>query len=146
MAEGELLTVTLNVTGTPKHPLCAGVAVIVEMVWFATCAAINVGIAPVPAAAIPELVLLFVHATVAVGLLVTKGIEGTMAPSQTELEMGVTTVGIGFTVIVKLLPAPLHVPALEIMEIVATTGIAELFVATKEGKPALPDDAKPILV
>jgi hypothetical protein len=99
----------------------------------------------VPDANIPVAVLLFDHVTVVVGLLVDHAVEGTIAPSQKVLETGVTIVGIGFTVIVKLLPAPLHVPKLEATEIVAVTGTDELFVATKEGNPAAPDAANPML-
>ena len=55
-------------------------------------------------------------------------------------------VGAGFTVMVKLLAVPLHVPRCGTTETVAITGVAELLVAVKEGSPPFPDAANPILV
>ena len=68
------------------------------------------GIAPVPEAPIPVAVLLLVQETVAPALLVVQLITGTIAPSQYTLDTGVTTVGEGVTVMLKLLASPLQVP------------------------------------
>jgi hypothetical protein len=82
----------------------------VEIVCVVTWLAVKVGIVPVPEAPMPVAVLLFVQATVAVGLLVVHVIAGTVAPSQKTLDAGVVIVGAGLTMMLKLLAVPLHVP------------------------------------
>ena len=110
VALGALLTVKLKEIGVPTQAPCEGVAVMVEIVCVVTWLAVKVGIVPVPEAPMPVAVLLFVQATVAVGLLVVHVIAGTVAPSQKTLDAGVVIVGAGLTIMLKLLAVPLHVP------------------------------------
>ena len=60
--------------------------------------AVKEGILPLPLAARPIDVLLFVHANVAPEGVLLKVLPGTEAPSQTLLSEGAVATGIGFTV------------------------------------------------
>lgn len=111
-------TVIVNVIGVPTQPLAVGVTVIVATSGpLVALVVTNGGISPVPLAARPIAVLLFVQlktvpATVPPAVPLND-IMVVVAPVQYALLLTGATVGIGFTVMVKLFDAPEQVtPAL----------------------------------
>ena len=76
--------------------------------------ATNEGTKLVPLAANPILGVLFVHVKVPPTGKLTKFAVGTIAPGQTEKEVGVIATGLGFTVIETICGTPTHPVAVDV--------------------------------
>ena len=108
----------------------------------------KLAILPVPAAARPIVVLLFVQLNT-VPAAVPVNVTGAVGdPLHNTWLAGWATVGVGFTVIVNVIDGPVQVtPALVYTGttmIVATAGVAPAFVAIKLGIFPVPLSARPI--
>ena len=141
-------TVMVNVIGVPVQPPALGVTVMVAtngpLVVFVVT---NGRISPVPDAARPIAVLSFVQLNVEPGVPLNV-IIAVVAPVQYALLLTGVTVGIGFTVMVKVLEGPVQVtPALVklgVTTMVATTGNAVALIAVKLAILPVPLAANPI--
>ena len=141
-------TVMVNVIGVPVQPPALGVTVMVAtngpLVVFVVT---NGRISPVPDAARPIAVLSFVQLNVEPGVPLNV-IIAVVAPVQYALLLTGVTVGIGFTVMVKVLEGPVQVtPALVklgVTTMVATTGNAVALIAVKLAILPMPLAANPI--
>lgn len=103
------LTVMVNEIGVPVQPPPLGVTVMVATKGpFVALVVTNGRISPVPDAARPIAVLLFVQLYVEPGVPLNV-IIAVVAPLQYTLLLTGFTVGIGFTVIVKVLEGPVQV-------------------------------------
>ena len=76
------LIIKVNVCAAPTQPFKVGVTVIIEICCVVTVAAVNEAILPVPLAAKPVAVLLFVQLNVAPEGKLLKFIAETVAPEQ----------------------------------------------------------------
>lgn len=104
-------TVIVNVIGVPTQPAALGVTVIVAVIGPLVALVVTNGmISPVPLAANPMPVLLFVQVTVEPAVPANM-IIGVVTPLQNTLLLCGATVGIGFTVMVKVLNGPVQVVA-----------------------------------
>jgi hypothetical protein len=74
----------------------------------------------------------------------TKVTAPVSAPLHTTWSAGSTTLGVGFTVIVKVCTVPVHDPKTGVTVIVATTGTAPRFTPVKAAIFPVPDAASPI--
>ena len=144
-------TVMVNVVGVPAQPLAVGVTVIVavtgELVVFV---AVKAAILPVPLAARPIDVLLFVQLNVVPATAPVKVIAVVVAPLHNVWLATAFTVGVGFTVMVNVIGVPVQVTPLlvnvGVTVIVATTGAVPVLIAVKLGMFPVPAAARPILV
>src|SRR5450759_4259526 len=142
-------TVIVKVFVGPSHilpPLLkCGVTMIVATtgtvpVFMAT----NVGISPVPVAARPMVISLFVQVYVVTPpvLTVPKITAVVLSPLHTTSLAGRLTCAVGFTVIVKVFVGPSHIlpPLLKcgVTMIVAITGAVPKFIAAKEAMSPVP--------
>ena len=93
------MTVIVNVLFVPTQPLTVGVIVTVEICCVATFAAVNAAILPVPLAAKPVAVLLFVQENIPPEGVLTKLVAETVVPEHATLFVTAFTEGVGFTVI-----------------------------------------------
>lgn len=85
----------------PGHPFSDGVTVMVEViVAVVVLVAVNAGTSPVPLAASPIAVLLFVQVYAAPAGLLVKLVPLTASLWHTEMFAGTVTVGVGLTVMV----------------------------------------------
>ena len=145
------LTVIVNVIGRPVQPLATGVTVIVA-VTAATPALIAVKLAmlPDPDAANPIDGVLFVQLNVVPAVRLVKFTAAVAVLLHTTWFAGGFTTGVGLTVIVNVIGVPVQVvPPLVyvgVTVIVAVTGFAVAFVATKLAILPVPDAARPMLV
>lgn len=139
---GNGFTVIVKLMVAPTQVPIVGVAVMVLVIGPAVAfVAVNAGMFPLPFAASPIPVLELVHVKVAPAGVLANVLIGTASPAQNvKLGSGVA-VGKGFTVIVKLLGAPTHVPIVGVTVIVAVIGPAVALVAPKAG--ILPDPLAP---
>lgn len=85
----------------PSHPLMEGVTVMVAVIGAVpVLVAVKPEIFPLPLAGKPMLVFELVHAKVAPETGLVKLVAGTASPLQMVLFSGITTVDVGFTVMV----------------------------------------------
>jgi len=139
--------VIVKLRGEPGQPFAEGVTVIVAVTGtLVILIAVNDGISPVPLAAKPMEVLLFVQlkpvpltAPVKFTALVATVLHNVWLA-------GCTTSGVGFTVIVKLCTVPGHPYAIGKTFMVAVAGVLLTFTAVKGGISPVPLTAKPIEV
>lgn len=104
------ITVMVKLTGTPAQPAAVGVTVIVPLIGNVVAfVATKLGILPVPDAASPIAVLLFVHAYVVPATPPVKLTAAVLAPVHTVWFAGTSTVAVGLTVIVKVIGVPKQV-------------------------------------
>jgi len=137
----------VNVSGVPVHPLADGVTVMVAVTGtLPVLVAVNAGIFPVPLAARPMEVLLFVQLNVVPVTAPVKFTGLVVAPLHKVWPAGWATFGVGFTVMVKLSGKPAHPLADGVTVIVAVTGALVELVATNAAIFPLPLAAKPIEV
>ena len=141
------LTVIVKLWAAPGQPFASGVTVIVAVTaTLDTLVAKKDGISPVPLAAKPMVVLSFVQPKL---VPLTEPVKFTVPVAallhKTWLA-GCTTLGVGFTVIVKLCEGPGQPLARGVTVIVAITGALVEFVAVNDGIFPLPLAAKPIEV
>jgi len=99
---------------------------------------------PVPEAAKPIAGLVLVQVKLPPVGTLTKAVAGIKVPLQKVAFEGTETVGIGFTVMVKVICGPVHIPSLAVTEIVAVIGVEPVFVDVKDGRLPLPEVANPI--
>jgi hypothetical protein len=108
---------------------------------------VNEAMLPVPEAARPIDGALFVQLNTVPGTVPLKLVAATVLPLQTVWFVGWATVGVGLTVIVNVIGAPVQeAPALVegVTVIVATTGVVLALVAVKAAMLPVPDAARPI--
>jgi hypothetical protein len=112
--------------------------------------AVNDGISPVPLAPKPILVLLFVQLYTVPATAPLKFTAVVGDPLHTVWLLTAFTVGVGLTVIVNVVEAPVQVTPLlvyvRVTVIVATTATKPEFVAVNDGISPVPLAPKPILV
>ena len=135
------------VLGVPGQLFTVGVTVIVALIdEDIVLVALKPVISPVPEAAKPIAVLLFVQAKVPpVGVLANVVVE-TKAPLQTTILDGTVTVEVGFTVIVYVLGVPGQLFTVGITVIVALIDEVPVLVALKPAMFPVPEAPKPIAV
>jgi len=103
-------TVIVNVTGVPAQPAATGVAVIVATIGAVVAlVAVKLAISPVPLAARPIAGLELVQLITVPGADPVNVIGTVAAPLQYALLLIVVKIGVGLTVIVKTLGAPVQV-------------------------------------
>jgi hypothetical protein len=141
------LTVIVNVFAVPVQPAFEGVTVIVATTGAVPAlVAVNEAISPVPLAARPIDVALFVQLKVVLLNAPLKATAVVEAPLHNAWLDTVFTVGVGFTVIVNVLGAPGQPLADGVTVIVAVTGDVVLLVAVKAAISPVPLAARPIEV
>ena len=117
---------------------------------FVVLVAVKLGIFPVPLAANPIAVLLFVHAKEDPIIGLTNESPGSVFPLQyTTGVVGTTSgpiIGVGFTVIEKESETPTHPLAVGTILIVAVIGVFVVFEAVKLGIFPVPPVANPMAV
>lgn len=138
-------TVIVNAKVVPVHPLAVGVTVMVAITGAVPeLLAVKVGIIPVPLDDVPIDGVLFVHAKVVPATGPVKLIAETIAPLQTVALFTGSTVGVGFTVIVKANDVPVHPLAVGVTVMVAITGAVPVLRAVNVGIDPVPPAAKPM--
>ena len=135
----------------PVQPLALGVTVIVAVIGLAVAlVAVKAAILPTPDAARPMAILLLVQLNTVPATAPVNVIAAVLVLLHTVWLATAATVGVGLTVIVKLIGVPVHVtPPLVnvgVTVIVATTGAAVALVAVKLAMFPVPDAARPMLV
>jgi hypothetical protein len=139
------LTVMVNVCGAPGQPAADGVTVIVAITAaLVILIAVNVGMLPVPVAAKPIDVLLFVQLKTVPETAPVKATMLVVAPLHKDWFAGCTTFGVGLTVIANDCDMPGQPDADGVTVMVAVTGVVPVFIAVKAGISPLPFAAKPI--
>ena len=133
------------------QPFAVGVTVIVAVTGLLVLlVAVKAAILPVPDAASPMLVLLFVQLNVVPATAPVKFTAVVVAPLHNVWLATAFTVGVGFTVIVNVVGVPVQVTPLlvyvGVTVIVATTGALVGLVAVKDAILPVPDAARPMLV
>jgi hypothetical protein len=139
-------TVMVNTCGVPTQtgPAVWGVTVMVATTGVAPpLVAMKAPMFPVPLPARPTEGVSLVQLNVAPAVP-TKVIAVVLAPLHTTWSAGSTTVGVGFTVIVKLADGPAHPLNTGVTVTVATTGAAPPFTPVKAAMLPVPDAANPI--
>ena len=136
----------VNVFGVPTQPLAVGVIVIVEVTGAVLVfVAVNVAISPLPFAARPILASEFVQANVVPATGPVKLIAVVVTPLHNVWSNILSTVGVGFTVIVNVFGVPTQPLAVGVIVIVDVTGAVPVFVAVNVAISPLPLAAKPML-
>ena len=129
----------------PTQPFTVGVTTIVPDIAAAPeFVAVKEAMFPVPEAAKPIVLLLLVQVKLPPVGTLTNAVAGIKVPLQKVAFDGTETVGIGFTVMVKVICGPVHIPSLAVTEIVAVIGVEPVFVEVKAGRFPLPEAANPI--
>ena len=151
LTTGAGLTVMVNVVAVPVQvtpPLVnEGVTVIVETIGVAPVfVAVNAGIFPVPEAASPIAVLLFVQLNTVPVTPPASVIAAEVVPAHTDLLVTAVTVGLGFIVIVNVTGEPLQLPDTGCTVIVAVIGAVVVFAAVNDAMFPVPDAPRPIAV
>lgn len=108
--------------------------------------AVKEGILPLPDAARPMLVVVFVQSNCVPATVPTKVVAAVKAVLHNAWSAGSATVGVGFTLIVKVLVVPVQPNAVGVTFTVDTIVDAVLLVAVKEAISVLPEVARPVLV
>ena len=104
-------TVMVKLTGAPPQPVDVGVTVMVAVIGaLVLLVAVKAGILPVPAAANPMAVLLLVQLYTVPATAPVKFTAAVADPLHNTCGNTAFTVGIGFTVTVKLVDAPVQLP------------------------------------
>ena len=125
--------------------LAEGVTVIVPVIGLTPVfAPVKVEMFPVPLAANPIEVLVFVHAYVAPLVGLVNDVPVMPAPLQTVIFAGTATVGVGFTVIVYVDGVPGQLLAVGVTVIVDVIGFAPVFVAVNVGILPIPLAPQPM--
>ena len=134
-----------KVSTAPKQVLAEGVTVMVAVAGvipglFVT----NARISPVPLAAKPIAGLLFVQLNAVPFTVPTKLISVVEEPSHSIWSLTGPTVGVGFTIILKVSAIPVHPFAEGVTVMVAVTVVSLVFVTVKIAMSPFPAAAKPI--
>ena len=139
------LALIVNDCDGPVQPLAKGVTAKVAVTEVVPeLIAVNAAIAPVPLEANPIAGRLLVQVYVVPVTVPLKLITEVEAPLQTTWLAGSTTVGVGFTVMVKVSVGPVHPLAEGVTLMVATTGVDPVFTAANETMLPLPLAARPM--
>ena len=145
---GAGLTVMVKDSGVPGQPLIVGVTVIVPLIAvFPALVAVNEAIFPVPLAANPIAVLSFVQLYVTpLVMLPVKFTAVVGAPLHTGWSAGLSTVGVGLTVMVKETGVPGQPFAVGVTSIIPVIAAFVALVAVNEAISPVPLAAKPMAV
>ncbi len=140
-------TVMVKVSDIPEQLFAVGLTSIVAVTALVPVfVAVKLDISPVPLDANPILVSSFVQLYV---VPVTSPVKVTAvvdASLHKVSSLGASTVGVGFTVMVKVSDIPEQLFAVGLTSIVAVTALVPVFVAVKLDISPVPLDANPILV
>ena len=140
-------TVIVNVVDVPGQPLAEVLIVMVAVIGaLVLLIAENDPMLPVPEAARPIDGVLFVQLNVVPATPPLNATTFVVAPLHNVWLLTALTVGVGFTVMVKLVDPPVQPLADVITVIVAVIGVVPLLMAVKEEISPVPEAAKPILV
>ena len=143
-------TVIVNVEAVPEQPLAVGVTVMVAVTGAVPLlTAVKEGILPFPAAARPMDGVLFVHAYVVPATGPLKLTAAVALLLQTTWLAKALTEGVGFTVMVNVIGAPVQTAPTDgrvsgVTVMVATTGALPLLMAVKDAMLPVPEAAKPM--
>jgi len=138
-------TVIVNVSDVPVHTLAEGVTVMVAVTGvLPVLVAAKEAILPFPVAANPMDGLLLVQSNEVPATVSRKVMAVEEAPLHNICGAMLFTVGVGFTVIVKVSWVPVHPLTEGVTVIVAVTGVVPVFVAAKEAMFPLPLAASPM--
>jgi hypothetical protein len=139
------LTVMVKVMGTPVQPLALGVTVMVAVTGAAPAfVALKPAILPLPLAAKPMVVLLFVQLYVVPATVPEKLMGTVWIPLHKDWLSTAFTTGVGFTKMVKVMGAPGQPLALGVTVMVAVTGALVVLVALKLAMLPFPLAARPM--
>ena len=107
--------------------------------------AVNAGMLPLPFAPNPIAVLVLVHVKLPPAGVLIKFVATTIALLHTVVSEGTVTIGVGFTVIVKIDAVPAQPLTVGVTVIVAMMGAVVVLVAVKLGMLPVSLAAKPIV-
>jgi hypothetical protein len=125
--------------------LADGVTVIVDVTGFTPVfVAVKDTIFPIPLAPKPMAVLEFVQAKVALLVGLVNVVPATIVPLQTLILAGIVTVGVGYTVMVKVEGMPVQLLADGVTVIVPVIVFEPVFVAVNDEMFPVPFAARPI--
>ena len=131
------------VLAVPGHPFTVGVTVIVELIAeVPVLVALKAVMFPVPEAAKPIAVLLFVQAKVPPVGVLEKAVIAIGSPLQITILDGTVTVGVGFTVMVYVLAVPGQLFTVGVTVIVELIGEVPVLVALKPAMLPVPEATK----
>ena len=138
------LTVTVKETGVPGQLLIVGVTSIVPLIGaFVVLVIVNGAILPVPMATNPIAGFVFVQLQVTPVMLPIKFTASVNVPLHPVWLPGLSTVGVGLTIMVKEVEAPVQ-PTDGVTVIVALIGAVVELVAVNEAILPVPMAGKPI--
>ncbi len=135
----------VNVSGGPGQPLAEGVTVMVAVTdVLPLFTAVNAGMFPLPLAANPMEVLLFVQLNWVLATEPVKLMALVTVPSHTDWLAGCATSGDGFTVMVNVLGVPAQVRCTGVTVMVAVTGALPVLIAVKDAMLPVPLAGSPM--
>jgi hypothetical protein len=144
--EGVGFTVMVKASTGPGQPLAVGVTVTVAVTGaLPVFVAVKVPMLPLPEAARPIVASLFVQAYVVPATGFVKLMAVVVAPLQSVWSVTLSTVGVGFTVMVNVSTGPGQPLAVGVTVTVAVTGALPVLVAVKAPILPLPEATKPML-
>ena len=147
MILGVGFTVMVKLCAAPVQPLAVGVTVMVAVTGVVpVLMAVNDPMFPLPEAGRPMELLLFVQLNVVLITAPVKLMAVVGLPLQMAWLPGLTTVGVGLTVTVKLMGVPGHPLAVGVTVTVVVTGVVPGFDAVKAGIFPEPLVPKPTLL
>ena len=147
VSTGAGATVSIKLSGEPMQPAREGVTTISpEIVSVVVFAAMNEGILPVPLAPRPIAVLLFVQLKLVPATVLVNVSVPVADPLHTRMLFGMFSLGVGFTVMLKLSGAPVQPFAAAVTAMIATTGVVPLLIAVNAGTSPIPEPPRPIVV
>ena len=139
-------TVIVKLCEGPVQVLVDGVTVMVAVTAAVPrLIAVNEAMFPEPEAARPMPGVVFVQLNVVAGTLPLKVTAVVGAPLHNVWLEGAVTLGVGFTVILKLCEVPVQLLAVGVTVIVAVTAAVPRLVAVNDAIFPEPEDARPIL-
>ena len=145
---GAGLTVMVKDFGAPEQPLIVGITSIVPLIGaLVELVAVNEPIFPAPLAANPIAVLLFVQLYVTpLAMLPVKFTAVVGAPLHTGWSVGLSTVGVGLTVMVKETGVPGQPLAVGVTSIIPLIAVFPVLVAVNEAISPVPLAPNPMAV
>ena len=140
-------TVTVKLCVVPTHVAAVGVTEMIAVVATEPLfTAVNDAILPAPEFTRPIVVLLFVHAYVVPATVLLKLNAPAVLLLQKVWLAGTVSIGVGFTVTVKLCVVPTHVAAVGVTAMIAVVATEPLFTAVKAAILPAPEFTRPIVV
>ena len=140
-------TVTVKLCGVPMQVAAVGVTAMIAVVATEPVfTAVNDAILPAPEFTRPIVVLLFVHAYVVPATVLLKLNAPAVLLLQKVWLAGTVSIGVGFTVTVKLCVVPTQVAAVGVTAMIAVVATEPLFTAVKAAILPAPEFTRPIVV